>query len=194
MAIQIDVHPTGENPINTTCMLPTPVHVHPTCFLWVVPVRGNLSWVIDQVEQGHCSWEKGLPTQSPARWLTDPWVRTQFLSRANLEAMGAKPSICQRQATRLIGPISPACDQYIQNLLTGTYPSVLNRHRRGLPHRNLRITTTLSPPFPSECSTGPPNWPFPVSILSDINHRFRGSSLKGAYGRHVVFQPLGHLP
>jgi hypothetical protein len=41
-------------------------------FLRVVPVRGNLSRVIDRVEQGHCSREKGLLTQSPARRLTDP--------------------------------------------------------------------------------------------------------------------------
>jgi hypothetical protein len=53
------------------------------CFLLVVPIRANLSWVINRVEQSHCSWEKGLPTQSTARQLTDPWVRTQFLSWAN---------------------------------------------------------------------------------------------------------------
>jgi hypothetical protein len=29
VAIRIDVHPTGENPSNTTCTLPTPVHVCP---------------------------------------------------------------------------------------------------------------------------------------------------------------------
>jgi hypothetical protein len=67
----------------------------------------------------------------------------------------------------------------IQYLLTGTNPSVLNRHRWGLPHRNHKITALLSPPFPSEGSTGPPNWPRLISILSDINHRFQGSSLKG---------------
>jgi hypothetical protein len=36
---------------------------------------------------------------------------------------------------------------------------VLNRHMRGLPYRNLRITTTLPMPFPSECSTDPPTCP-----------------------------------
>jgi hypothetical protein len=148
-------------------------------FLWVVPVRGNLSWVIDRVEQGHCSREKGLLTQSTTHQLTDPWVYNQFLSWANLEAIGAKLSIYRRQTTRLTRPISPACDRYVQYLLTGTNPSVLNWHRRGLPHRNLRITIALSPPFPSECSTGPPNWPRLVSILSGITHKFQGSSLKG---------------
>jgi hypothetical protein len=52
-------------------------------FLRAVPVRGNLSRATDGVGRSHCSQEKGLPTQSPARRLTDPWVRTQFLSRAN---------------------------------------------------------------------------------------------------------------
>jgi hypothetical protein len=83
------------------------------------------------------------------------------------------------QIHQITGPISPACDRYVQYLLTGTNSSILNRHRRALPHRNLRITITLSPPFPSKCSTSSPNWPRPVSILSDINHRFQGSSLKG---------------
>jgi hypothetical protein len=148
----------------------------------IVPMHGNLSQVINRVEQGHCSWEKELLTQSTARRLTDPWVHTQFLSQANLEVVGPKPSICRRQATRITGPISPAWDWYIQYFLTGTNPSVLNRHRRGLPHRILVITTALFPPFPSECSPSPPNWLRPVSILSDINHRFQGSSLK----RHMA--------
>jgi hypothetical protein len=101
------------------------------CFLWVVPVRGNLSQVIDRVEQGHCSREKGLLKQSIAHRLTDPRVCTQFLSRANLEAVGAKPS-CRWQATRLTGPISPAYDRYIQYLLAGVNPSILDQHRWGL--------------------------------------------------------------
>jgi hypothetical protein len=70
-----------------------------------------------------------------------------------------KPNICQQQATRLTEPISQVCDQYVQYFLTGTKPSVFNRHRRGLPHRNLRIATSLSPPFPSKCSTVPPKCP-----------------------------------
>jgi hypothetical protein len=36
---------------------------------------------INRVEQGHYSREEGLPTQSIARRLIDPWVRTQFLSQ-----------------------------------------------------------------------------------------------------------------
>jgi hypothetical protein len=68
---------------------------------------------------------------------------------------------------------------YVQYLLMGINPSVLNRHRRRLPHRNLGIATTLSPPFLFECSTGPPKWPRPVSILSNnYQLNWRGNNLK----------------
>jgi hypothetical protein len=100
-----------------------------------------------------------------------------------------KPNIYRRQATRLTRPISPVCYWYVQYLLMGTNPLVLHRHRQGLPHRNLEIATTLSPPFPSECSTDPPKWPHPVSILSNINHQYR--ECLSTYCQHVVFQPLG---
>jgi hypothetical protein len=36
------------------------------------------------------------------------------------------------QLHQLTGPTTPACNQYIQYLLTGANPSVLNRHRRRL--------------------------------------------------------------
>jgi hypothetical protein len=84
MAIQIDVHPAGETPTNTTRMLFTPVHVRPAyASCGAVPVRGKLPRATDRVGQSHCSQEKWLPTQSTTRRLTDPRVRTQFLSRAN---------------------------------------------------------------------------------------------------------------
>jgi hypothetical protein len=82
-------------------------------FLRVVLVCGNLSRVIDRVEQGHCSREKGSLIQSTARQLADLWVCTRFLSRANFKAVGAKSSICRRQTIRLTGPISPTCDRYV---------------------------------------------------------------------------------
>jgi hypothetical protein len=106
------------------------------------------------------------------------WVTSFPLPHDNL---GVKEKCFDQVATQLhqlTGHISPACDRYIRYLLTGTNPSVLNRHWWGLPHRNLKIATTLSSPFPSECSTGPPSWPRPVSILSDNKHKLQGSSLK----------------
>jgi hypothetical protein len=82
--------------------------------------------------QSHCFWEKELLTQSTARRLADLQVRTQFLSQDSHWSSGGKATLCWRQATRLTGLISPACDWYFQYLLVGANPSVLNRHRRGL--------------------------------------------------------------
>jgi hypothetical protein len=84
------------------------------------------------LDGSHYSREKGLPTQSTARRLTDPWVRTQFLSQANQWSSRLKPSFYRWQATRLTRPISPAYDQYVRYLLVGVNPSVLNWHRWGL--------------------------------------------------------------
>jgi hypothetical protein len=122
-------------------------HTSGVCFLRVVPVHGNLSRVIDRVEQGHCSREKRLFTQYRALWLTDLRVRTQFISWANLEAVGAEPNIYRCQAIWLTGPISPACDRYVQYLLAGANPSVLNRYRQGLQPWCCRLSTHHSPTF-----------------------------------------------
>jgi hypothetical protein len=56
----------------------------------------------------------------------------------------------------LPGPINPTYGQYESKLIHRSQNNtVLNRYMRGLPPWNLGIATTLSPPFPSECSTFP---------------------------------------
>jgi hypothetical protein len=57
------------------------------------------------------------------------------------------------QLHQLTGPISPACNRYVQYLLMGADPSVLNRHRRGLQPSRCRLSTCHSPTFPTN---GPP--------------------------------------
>jgi hypothetical protein len=64
------------------------------------------------------------------------------------EIVVAKSSIYQRPATRLTGPISPSYDWYVQYLLMGTNPSVLNRHKQGLPHRKPRNSHNTLPALP----------------------------------------------
>jgi hypothetical protein len=103
--------------------------------------------VVNSDGQSHRSWEKGLLTQSTARWLINLWVRTQFLSRASHWTSGGKATLHWRQATRLTGPITPACDRYVQYLLAGVNPSVLNWHRRGLQPLRHRLSTYHSPAF-----------------------------------------------
>jgi hypothetical protein len=114
----------------------------------------------------------------PAR-LSGSWDLPQFLFQHSHWSSVLKPSTCWWQATRLTRHISLACDRYVQYLLTGTNPSVLNRHRLGLPHRNIGIATALSPLFPSKYSPGPPKWPHPVFILTKYYQLNQGMSLKG---------------
>jgi hypothetical protein len=64
--------------------------------------------------------------------LSGPQDLPQFLSQHNHWSSTLSPITYWRQATGLIRPISPAYDQYVQNLLVGVNPSVLNRHKRGL--------------------------------------------------------------
>jgi hypothetical protein len=125
-------------------------------FRRTVPIRGNLSWAIDRVEQAHCSWEEGLPTQSTVhRWPIRRSVPSFSPEPAN-ETVGAKPSIYRQPATRLTGPITPVCDRYVQYLLAGANRTVLNRHRRGLQPWRCRHSTYHSPTFPTCCLPFPP--------------------------------------
>jgi hypothetical protein len=168
------------------------LHVSPRMldihFIRAVPVCGNLSWVTDKVGQSSLLLRKrahdiihstsgdrstGLYPVSHLRQPIKKW---------------RKSNICRQQATRLSEPISPTRDRYIQYLLTGTNPSVLNRHRWGLPHRNLRIKTTLFPPFPSECSTEPLNDSSQSLFYSTLISN--NSECISTYCRHVVFWSL----
>jgi hypothetical protein len=68
------------------------------------------------------SREKGLPTQSTACRLSDPWVRTQFLSRANQWSSGCKPGSCLWPTTRLTGPINTSMRSVRSILACGGQP------------------------------------------------------------------------
>jgi hypothetical protein len=78
-------------PDQHTTHFPRSIHVWPsTIRISHGPHTTTFHTVINRVEQGHCSREKGLPTQSTSRRLTDPGVRTQFLSWANQWSSGGK--------------------------------------------------------------------------------------------------------
>jgi hypothetical protein len=74
----------------------------------------------------------------------------QFLSQPSHWSSRLKTSICWWQATRLTGSISPSCDRYVQYLLAGVNPSVLNRHSRGLQPWRCWLATSHSPTFPTD--------------------------------------------
>jgi hypothetical protein len=151
---------TGENPTNTTRTLPMPVHVRPvyaSCG-WS-PYVATFHEVPTDLDRSHCSREKGLPTQSTARRLTDPRVRTQLLSRTSQWSKGCKPSSWRWPTTRFTGLISPACGRYVQYLLMGANRTVLNQHRQGLQPRRCWLTTYPLPNLPNQLSPLSPSGP-----------------------------------
>jgi hypothetical protein len=120
-AIRIDVHPAGENPTNTTRMLPTSVHVrlgYASC--------GRSPYVAifhePPTELDGVTAPDTIPSM-PADRSVDPYP-VSLLSQPVKQ--WRKPKIHQQQATRFTGPISPACDRYVQYLLMGAYRTVLN--------------------------------------------------------------------
>jgi hypothetical protein len=83
--------------------------------------------VSNRFVQIHYPREEGLPTQSTARRPSDLWVRTQFLFHNSKWGSGEKTSFCWQSATRLIGPISPTCDRYVQYLQFNHNPSTKSK-------------------------------------------------------------------
>jgi hypothetical protein len=103
--IRIDVHHVEENPINTTCTLFTPVHVHPayaSCGL--SPYMGTFHESPTELDRVTAPEKKRLLTQSIARRLTDPRVRTQFLSRSNQWSSGESQTSINSRLLGLLGP------------------------------------------------------------------------------------------
>jgi hypothetical protein len=147
VVIQIDVHPAGENSTNMS-RFPRLVHV------WSTTIRISRSphiaifhTVVNIFEQIHCTREEWVPTQSTARRLIDPWVRTQLLSHNSPWSNGKKSSFSWHPTTMLTGPISLTCDRYVQYLLTEGNSSVINWHRRGLQLWRCRLVTYHSSTF-----------------------------------------------
>jgi hypothetical protein len=167
-----------------TCQCTPSVH-----FLRAVPVYGNLSWVTDKDGQSHCPREKGLPTQSTACRMTDPRVCTQFLSRANQWSSGDSQTSIDSKLLGLPGPYHQYAIGTFDTCSRVPIPSVRNWHMWRLPHRNLGIATTLTPPFPSSVPLVPLNSParshFYPTLLSN------NSECLSTYDRQVVFRPLG---
>jgi hypothetical protein len=109
--------------------------------------------VVNRFEQINCTREEGLPTQSTTHRLTDLWIHTQLLSHNNPWSSGEKWSFCWHPTTRLTGLISPTCDRYVQYLLVGANPSILNRHRWGYNFEGASLPHTTPRPSQPAIST-----------------------------------------
>jgi hypothetical protein len=64
------------------------------------------------------------PPLSPAEWPAGP--ASISLPNTTIEVVRLSQTFVDEYATRLTRPISRACDQYVQYLLAGVNPSVLN--------------------------------------------------------------------
>jgi hypothetical protein len=161
-AIEIDVHPTGENPTNTTRTLPTPVHVR---LVYASCERSPYVATLHKSSAGldGCTApEKKCSRLHLSARLSGLWDPLQFLSQHNHWSSALKPSTCWWQTTRLTGHISPTCDRYVQYLLVGANPSVLDQHRWGLQYWRSWLSTYHSSTFPVSCL------PFPLKALPGL--------------------------
>jgi hypothetical protein len=157
--IRIDVRPAGET--WSTC------HTHhalsPRMALdhtyLTRSAHGNISHSCQQHWTESLLSKKGLPSQSTAYGRSIRGSIPRFSPKAAIEAVGVKPTLYWRLATRFTGPITPAYDQYFQYLLTGINSLVLNWHRRELQPRGSRLSTLHSSPFPTDDPLLPPKGP-----------------------------------
>jgi hypothetical protein len=83
------------------------------------------------------------------------------------------------QLHQLTGPITPACDRYVQHLLVGTNPSVLNRHRRGATALKVSAFHTHLPNLPNQRSfpfhlRAPPGLQFSHNLTTNRAEFFKG--------------------
>jgi hypothetical protein len=164
----------GKSDQHGTCF-PRSVRVWPrTIRISCGPHIATLRETPIDLDEFHCSREKGLPTQSTTRRLIDPRVRTQFLSRVNQWSSRRKPRSCRWPTTMLIGPINTDTD--------GGY----SLEGAGFPH------TT---PRPSQ----PTTFTFHLSASPGLQFNQVLSTkpkcwVQRTYDHHVVFWALGHLP
>jgi hypothetical protein len=146
--IRIDVHLTGETwPTWYVCFPRQSTYTRRTLptggpHMWQPFMSHRQGWTDTTAPEKKC-YQLHLSAR-----LSGPRDPPQFLFQDNHWSSRLKSSICRHQATRFTEPISPACDQYIQYLLMGTNPSVLNRHRWGLPHRKSRNSHNTLPALP----------------------------------------------
>jgi hypothetical protein len=166
---RIDVHPAGENPTNTPRTLPTPVHARSVyAFYGQSPYVTTFHW-LPRSRNRPLHPEEVLATKDRlAR--SSSWVAS-FLLPCNSPGVwerGFGPMLTQLH--QLTGPISPACDRYVQNLLAGANRTVLNRHRRGLQPWRCRLATYLLLDHPNQLSPLSPKGPARSPFLPSSNN------------------------
>jgi hypothetical protein len=148
--IRIDVHPAVENPTNTPHTLPTPVHACPMyAFCGQSPYVTTFHW-LPRSQNTHLHPEEIL---APKDRLVRPssWVAS-FLLPCDSPGVGERGfSPMATQLHQLTGPITPACDRYVQYLFTGSTERSLTDTARGYNFGGAGLPHTHSPTFPTSC-------------------------------------------
>jgi hypothetical protein len=117
-------------------------------------------------------WEDRTPPEKKGSWHNPQhasWsIRksaTQFLSQDNHWSSNESQASIGNRLHRFIGPITSVCDWYIQYLLLGANPLVLNRHRQGLQPWRCCLSTYHSLNFPTDGLYFPPKGPVRSQVI-----------------------------
>jgi hypothetical protein len=171
-------HLAGQNPINTTRTLPTPVHVCPA-----YASCGRSSYVATfhkppiALDEPYCSREKGLPTQPQPGWVIRRSA-TQFLFQHSHWSSNKSQAYDDNRLLGLPGPYHRYAIDMLNTCSRVSTPRFLTDTARGYHIENLRIATTLSPPFPFKGSNDPPNGPARSQIIQTTTTNWTGEGNK----------------
>jgi hypothetical protein len=124
-------------------------------FLRPVPVRDNLS--LAPKKSKHALHPEEVLTTKDRLTQLSSWVASFFLpcDSPGVGERGFSPMVTHLH--QLTGPISLACDRYVEYLLMGANPSVLNRHRQGIQHWKCQLATYPLPDLPNQLSPFSPS-------------------------------------
>jgi hypothetical protein len=118
-----------------------------------------------------------LPRKSAPDSTSQPgWVvcgfRLSFSPNTSIEAVRLSQTPVDSRLLGLPGPYHQHAIGTFNNCSWVPNPQSLTNTGGGYHIENLRIVTTLSPPFPSEGSTDPPNGPARSQIIQTIFYHF----------------------
>jgi hypothetical protein len=142
------------------------------CFLRAVPVRGNLSRVTDRVERILLLPRKSAPDSTSQPGWVAHGIRLSFSPKTVIEAVGLNQAPMDGWLLGLLGPYHWHAIGTFNTCSWVPTPQSLTDTGGGYHIENLRIGTTLSPPFPFEGSTDHPNGPARSQIIQTIFYHF----------------------
>jgi hypothetical protein len=160
VVIQIDVHPTGENPTNTSRMLSTPVHVR----LAYASCRRSPYMATFHTDPTKLDGFTAPDSTSQPGWVVRG-TRLSFSPNTAIEIMRLRQTSVDNSLLGLSDPYHRHAIGMINTCSRVPTPQSLTDTGGGYHIENLGIATTLSPPFPSKGSTDPPNGPARSQII-----------------------------